>query len=100
MGLKVGSLAKKLGCINVLVEMVDERRVGGIGTTVELNLPIHAELHFLFVVRNRSVDFVELFANFLVYVPAYGGADHASAEMVVACFGVAQHDGEVFGDVV
>ena len=46
------------------------------------------------------MDFVELEADLGADVPAQGGADDTRAEGVEACLWVAQHEGEVFGDVV
>lgn len=46
------------------------------------------------------MDFFQLQTEFAVDVPAEGGADEAGAEVVVAVFGVAKHDCEIFGDVL
>ena len=46
------------------------------------------------------MDVFELHTEFCVYVPAEGGAEEASAEVVHAVVGVAKHNCEIFGDVV
>lgn len=49
-----------------------EEAGGMLGGNEERNgyLPIHAELHFLLVVGDRGVDFMQLFADLRAYVPA------------------------------
>lgn len=46
------------------------------------------------------MDFFELHAEFCVNVPAKGGAEQTGAEIVHSVFGVAEHDCEVFRDVL
>ena len=43
---------------------------------------------------------MQLHADLCADVPAESRTDHPSAEMVVASFRVAQHDGEVFRDMI
>ena len=46
------------------------------------------------------MDVFELHAELAVDVPAEGRTNDPGAEVVHAILGIAQHDGEVFGDVV
>lgn len=62
--------------------------------------PVHTKLHFLLVVRDRGMDLMKLHPDFRANIPPQRGADHPSAKMVVACLRIAEHDGEVLGDVV
>ena len=52
------------------------------------------------IVRDRRVDFCERETEFGGDRPAEAGAEDGGAKVVEACFGVADHDGKVFGDVV
>ena len=63
-------------------------------------LPVHGEFHLLLVVGNRFVDLVEFQSDLGSHVPPEGATDQAGAEMIDAIFGIAEHDGEVFGDIV
>ena len=46
------------------------------------------------------MDIFKLHAELAIDVPAEGRTNEASAEVVHAILGIAQHDGEVFRDVV
>lgn len=46
------------------------------------------------------MDFFELHSKLAIDVPAKGRTNDAGAEVVHAILGIAQHDGEVFRDVV
>ncbi len=46
------------------------------------------------------MDLLQVHADLGPYIPAESRAYHARAEMIVACFRVAQRDGKVLGDVV
>lgn len=46
------------------------------------------------------MDLFELHAELCVDVPAEGGAEETGAEVVHAIFGVAEHDCEIFWDVI
>ena len=46
------------------------------------------------------MDFFELHSELAIDVPAEGRTNEPGAEVVHAILGIAQHDGEVFRDVV
>lgn len=85
---------------NVLAGHVGHMHAGRNGRGDDRYLPVHREFHFGFVVRDRGVDLFKLHAELGVDVPAKGGAEETSAEVVHAIFGVAEHDCEVFRYVV
>ena len=63
-------------------------------------VPIHGKFHLLFIVRNRRVDLLQLQPQFRVHVPSNRATYHPGAEIVRTVVRVAQHDGEIFRDVV
>jgi len=62
--------------------------------------PVHAHLHFLFVIRDWDMDLRQAFADLQAQIPSHGRADDARSEVVVAVRGIAEHDGKVLGYVV
>lgn len=61
---------------------------------------IHGELHLLFVIWNRGMNFAEFPSNFGAEIPAETAADNACTETVDASVCIAEHDSEVFWDIV
>ena len=109
MGREVGSLEKYLFLASDsvhktthnprLLQLVMERGRNA-DTSERANLPVHGELHLLFVIWYWRVDFFQLQSKLRFYVPAKRGAEEAGSKIVVTILRIAEHAGEVFRNIL
>ena len=65
-----------------------------------MNVPIHRELHLLFVVWDRRMDFLQLHPDLGADAPSQSGTEDTSTEVVEPVVRIAEHAGEVLGHVL
>ncbi len=68
-------------------------------SVAQSNSPIHRKFHFLFIVRNRGMDLLELHPQLGINVPPQRRTDDPGAKVVASVFRVANHHRKILRDV-